>query len=257
MEKKLIEEWVKTTSEGIKHDIFACGYGTKKGEGHSSRYRWSGNDGCDDGTGHSENCIVLLGTESKCIYGYGFGNGCGNGHENGCGSGSGSIFGLKEYNKHYIFLIDGIATIITNIRNNIAKGFIIDGYLNSHKTYIAKYNDLFAHGSTIREAVQGLQRKIFVNMSSRERIEGFKKQFNKQDKYKGSLFFDWHNRLTGSCLQGREYFVRAKGLSLEKDYTVKEFLEIAEGAFGWSILKELVEYYNYEEKNKYGGKRKC
>ena len=186
----------------------------------------------------------------KISYGYGSGY--------GSGSGFGGNLRLKKYNEHYAFPIDGITTIITNIKNNIAKGFIINDDLTLQKTFVAKHGNLFAHGSTVREAIQSLQSKIFANMNPREKIEEFKKQFNKQDKYKGSLFFDWHNLLTGSCLQGRNTFIQTKGLSLEKDYTVKEFLEIVKGAFGWSVLKELVKYYDYEEKNKInGGKRKC
>ena len=197
----------------------------------------------------------------KVRYNWNYGSGSGDGSGDGSGSGFGSSYGfgykLKKYNEHYIFAIDQTPTIITNIRNNIAKGFIVSNDLTLQKTFVAKQGNLFAHGSTAKEAVQSLQKKFFANMDIDEKIKEFKKQFNKQDKYKGSLFFDWHNHLTGSCLQGRKAFIKEKSLSLEKDYTVKEFLSIVKGAYGWGILKKLVEYYDYEEKNKYGGKRKC
>lgn len=151
--------------------------------------------------------------------------------------------GLKKYNEHYIFIIDGISTIITNIKGNVAKGFILNQDLTLEKTFIVKGNNMFAHGSTIKEAMQSLQEKIFEDMDIEEKIEEFKKQFSKTDKYKGTLFFEWHHYLTGSCLQGRNNFIKNNNLDVEKEYTVKEFLNIVKGAFGWENLEELEDHY--------------
>jgi len=45
-------------------------------------------------------------------------------------------------------------------------------------------------------------------------------------KYKGSVFFDWHHYLTGSCLMGRESFVKNHGINLDDEFTVDEFIKL-------------------------------
>lgn len=167
----------------------------------------------------------------------------GSGLGSGLGSGYGYGYGLLKYNKDKIYLIDGISTIIKKIKGNIAKGFIVNNDLTLESTYIAKGSNQFAHGKTIKETVQSLQYKIFENMNIEERVLEFKKQFNKVDKYKGTIFFEWHYYLTGSCFQGRTNFVKNKGLDLDKKYTALEFLKIVKNAYGWENLKGLVKYY--------------
>ena len=173
--------------------------------------------------------------------GSGSGDGSGSGYGDGSGSGYGDGYGdgIKYYNKHKVFKVDDIQTIITSIKGNIAKGFILLEDLTLERTYVAKGNNYFAHGETIKEALQSLEEKIFSDMDYDEKIEEFKNIFNKQDKYKGTEFFKWHNLLTGSCLQGRKAFVSNKELDLEKEYSVKEFLKIVKGAYGWSMLEKL------------------
>ena len=162
------------------------------------------------------------------------------------GFGSGDGDGLKKYNQDYIFKIDGINTIIKHIKGNIAKGFILNNDLTLQKTYIAKGQNLFAHGSTIREANESLQNKIFEKLNIEEKIKEFKKIFKKDEKYKGTDYFKWHNLLTGSCLQGRYNFVSENNLDLEKEYSVAEFLKIVKDSYGWSILKDLEKDYKGE-----------
>ena len=171
----------------------------------------------------------------------GYGDGYGDGDGDGSGYGYGS--GIKYYNKHKVFKVDDIQTIITSIKGNIAKGFILLEDLTLERTYVAKGNNYFAHGETIKEALQALEEKIFSDMDYDNKIKEFRKIFNKTKKYKGTEFFKWHNLLTGSCLQGRKTFVSNNELDLEKEYSVKEFLEIVKGAYGWSMLEKLEKEY--------------
>lgn len=90
---------------------------------------------------------------------------------------------------------------------------------------------------------QWLNEKIFNDMDIDKKIEIFKGKFNKTDKYKGTEFFEWHHNLTGSCLQGRNLFVKNKGINLNDKYTVLEFLNIVKGSYGWGALKNLEDYY--------------
>ena len=235
MEKKLIEEWLKVNNGYGYGSGYGDGYGS--GDGYGDGYGSGYGDGYGDGYGSGD------GDGYGDGYGSGYGYGSGSGYGSGDGSGYGSGDGLKKYNKDIIYEIDNIQTIIKNIKGNIAKGFIVNDDLTLEKTYIAKENNLFAHGKTIHEAMQFLQEKIFETMNIEEKIEEFKNKFNKKDKYKGTLFFEWHHHLTGSCLQGRENFVKSNNLDVEKEYTVKEFLEIVKNAYGWDYLEELEKYY--------------
>lgn len=50
--------------------------------------------------------------------------------------------------------------------------------------------------------------------------------------------------MTGSCMFGRKQFVDARHLSLEDEYTVDQFIEICENAYGAETIKKLKEKWN-------------
>ena len=161
--------------------------------------------------------------------------------DNGSGYGYGD--GVSMINNKKIYCIDSVQTIILSIHNNIAKGFIVNEDLTLQQCYIAKGQNMFAHGNTIKDAVRDLREKIFANLDVDEKIEEFKKIFKKDKKYKGTEFYKWHNLLTGSCEMGRNSFVRNHNLNLEDDFSVKEFIEICQDDFGGKIIKKLKEFY--------------
>ena len=163
--------------------------------------------------------------------------------ELGYGSGSGYGSGLKAFNNQPIYIIDGVATIITKVKGNIAKGFILNGDLSLTPCYIAKGHNRFAHGETIQKAVADLENKIFEDMDTDEAIERFLNQFSDlKKKYPAKDFYIWHSRLTGSCEMGRNSFVKNGGYDLENDtFTVQEFIDITKNAYGGNIIKQLEE----------------
>ena len=203
------------------------GYGSGSGDG--SGYGSGSGDGSGYGSGY--------GSGSGDGYGYGYGSGSGD------GSGYGSGYGLRTINNKNIYLIDGISTIIESIHNNIARGFIFNGDFTFEKCYIAKGHNYFAHGETIKEAIENLQEKIFDDLEPEEKINEFKKIFEKDKKYKGTEFYKWHHTLTGSCKMGRDNFVKNHDIDLNKEYSVKEFIEKTKNDFGGDIIKRLEEYY--------------
>ena len=138
-------------------------------------------------------------------------------------------------------MVDGIQTIIKNIKGNIAKGFILNKDLSLSPCYIAKGHNKFAHGETIKDAVESLQNKIFQDMDTDEAIELFLQEFSDLNKkYPAKSFYIWHNRLTGSCEMGRNAFVKDGGYDLENDeFTVQEFIDITKDAFGGDIIRQL------------------
>nr|DAL91394.1 MAG TPA: hypothetical protein [Caudoviricetes sp.] len=237
MEKKLIEEWLKV--DNGNGSGYGSGDGSGFGFGSGYGYGFGFGFGSGDGIGFG------FGSGDGNGSGYGYGNGSGYGSGDGNGSGYGYGNGISKYNNHYVFIIDNISTIITSIHGNVAKGFILNKNLTLEKIFVAKGNNKFAHGKTLKEAVADLQEKIFDDLGIEEKIEMFNKQFNRFDKYIGEEFYKWHHILTGSCTAGRNNFVRENNLDLKKFYTVDEFIKITKDSYGGNIIKKLRE----EKKN--------
>lgn len=177
----------------------------------------------------------------------GCGCGCGFGSSYGYGYGSGDDLGVKEINGNIVCIIDDIPTIITSVRNNIAKGFIVKNDLQFEPCYIVKENNQFAHGFTLKDAFMSLQEKLYDDSTEEERIEAFMKQFPEYDvKYDNMDLFVYHHVLTGSCRMGREAFMSNKGLSLDGKTSVREFVKLTQDAYGGDIIKKLPEAYGIE-----------
>lgn len=230
MEAK-VKEFVKFESN--YGSGFDCGDGSGNGSGDGSG---SGFD-CGDGFGNGYGICSSFGNGSGSGYGYGEGSGFDEG--NGFGNGYGYDCGLEMFNNQQVRSIDDIPTIITNLKGNIAKGFILNSDFTLSPCFVVKHNSIFAHGETLHEAQQALESKLFDEMEVEEKIEMFLKEFEPNKKYKGSVFFDWHNKLTGSCVMGRTIFIRDNNLSLDDEYTVDEFIAITENSYGSEIIKQL------------------
>ena len=204
---------------GVDYGL-GCGSGIGKGLGNGMSYRI---DDLDDADNNNYN-------------GYGY--------SDGSGIGRGSDFGVKEINGIIVYIIDDIPTIITSVRNNIAKGFIVKNDLQFEPCYIVKENNEFAHGDTLKDAFMSLQEKLYDDSTEEERIEAFKKKFPEYDvKYNNIDLFVYHHVLTGSCRMGREAFVSNKGLSLDGKTSVREFVKLTQDAYGGDIIKKLPEAY--------------
>lgn len=64
------------------------------------------------------------------------------------GSGYGYGYGIKKINNMDIYMIDGVPTIITQLRANVAKGLIVKVDLTEELTYVVRVGNSFAHGAT-------------------------------------------------------------------------------------------------------------
>ena len=163
-------------------------------------------------------------------------------HGYGYGDGSGDGYGVKTFNSHVVYMIDGIATILSHVVGNLAKGFTLGDDLTLTPCYVAKGHNLFAHGETAKKAEEALREKFFANMDSEQAIEMFLEEFSPGKKYPARDFYMWHNRLTGSCEFGRNKFVREHGIDIDNGmYTVEEFIEITVNDFGGEVIKQLSE----------------
>lgn len=59
-------------------------------------------------------------------------------------------------------------------------------------------------------------------------------------------FPNWHHRLTGSCLAGRNAFIADKGLTLDGATTVADFIKLTKDAYGCSTIRKLPEAYGLQ-----------
>lgn len=218
------------------------GYGY--GDGSGSGYGYGYGDGYGDGSGDGSGDGYGYGDGDGYGDGFGSGSGFGSGYGSGRGSGSGLGYGVSEINGESVWLIDGVLTILRVIHGDVAKGCILRGDLTLKNCYVAKGGGFFAHGSTLREAVEALSEKRLENMPEEERVKAFVETHPDPDaEYANEDLFQWHHRLTGSCLAGRKAFIEDRGLSLEGTTTVREFIRLTRNAYGGSTIRKLEAAY--------------
>lgn len=239
----------------LKFINYSCDYGNNYdnnyGDGYGNIYSEGSGSGAEDGTGYRDGTGYGEGSGSGCgsgmHYGYGRGYGCGCGvnyrYDSGLDSGSGAGYGggLNSINGKKVYMVDGIATTISHIHGNIAKGTMVKRELTEIPCYIVKEGENFAHGKTLAEANAALQSKLFNDMPIEERITAFWKCHKKGIKYPTKDFFEWHHKLTGSCLMGRQQFAKDHDVDLEGEMTVEEFIILTKNSFGGDIIKRLEE----------------
>ena len=231
-------EALKTAADQFAEAVDSIGYGD--GCGYGSGY------GASEGTGYGN------GSDSGYDYGYGCGYGCGYGSgygaPEGIGSGCGDVSGIKSFCGQKVYQIDDIPTLIDHVHGNAAKGRILCDDLSTEDCYIAKQGSLFAHGKTLRAAMDALRDKLFEDMPEEERIAEFVKAHEWGKQYPSADYYDWHHRLTGSCDMGRSEFAKRHGYSLTDDelLTVEEFIKLTENSYGGSVIQKLREAYQEE-----------
>ena len=244
----------------IKTNIgYGCGSGkgTDYGSGYGGGDGYGDDRGCGSGYSHYYGFGYICGdgvgngSDSGYGYGYGYGSGSGNGDCNESVEGSGvSVMNIKTFKGHIVDYIDCVPTIITNIHNNVAIGFIIGFDMTLMPCYVAKAGNSFAHGKTLKDAVKDAEAKEMGEMPIEERIEKFIEVFGSLDsEHTGKEFYDWHHILTGSCRMGRDKFCKENRIDLEKKYSVKYFLNITKNSYGGDIIKRII---NELTKEKYG-----
>ena len=176
--------------------------------------------------------------------GYGDGDGSGYGDGSGSGYGSGDGYGVTEINGLSVHLVDDVQTVFYHIRGNVAKGAILRDDLSLEPCFIVKGNGHFAHGENLRKAMEALTDKMFDDMPEEERITEFVKAHpDYRRKYPNQDLYDWHHRLTGSCEMGRNEFVASKGIDLDGESTIEEFVAMCRNSYGGSTIRKLPDAY--------------
>ena len=223
---------IKEFLDARSGDGSGYGSGSGDGDGYGSGSGYGYGYGSGSGTGYGSGSSTGSGT------GYGTGSGSGDGDGYGYGTGYDSGDGIKKYDGEDVHMIDGVQTIITAVHGNIAKGFILQGDLTLTPCFIAKVEDCFAHGETVRQAVTDARDKAFEGLPQEERITAFLDAIKPNTAYPVMTLYDWHHRLTGSCEAGRKAFAKDHGIDLSADMTREAFFELTKDAYGGSVIRE-------------------
>ena len=182
-------------------------------------------------------------------YGDGNGNGNGNGYGNGYGDGGGDGYGygdgIVNFAGHTVYKIDNVPTCITQVHGRrYAIGFAIKDNSVKVPCYIARVDNSFAHGETLRDAVNDATAKALQAKPVEERVKEVVKLHpwptipisNKE-------LFKLHNTLTGSCEFGRRQFCERHGISLDDSMTMADFIDKTKGEYGGEAIRQLAEAY--------------
>ena len=237
MENLAVEDFVKNQNKSC------YSYGCSMGYGNGCGYSYSYGRGSGDGNGYGCGYGDGNGSGDGC----GYGSGCGDGY--GYGYGNGSLLNLATFCGHKVYPIDDMPTLIYSARRHYAKGAILNDDLTLSPCIIAKgetsdRKTLFAHGEDIHKAFNSLQEKLYKECTAEERIVAFQQEHVLGVLYPNTDFFKWHHLLTGSCLMGREKFVKDHGIDMNGSMTVEEFISLTENDFGQNVIRKLKMSYD-------------
>lgn len=245
-----VSEWVSRHKRSSGTD---CGYGDGSGVGSGCVYGSGIGDDAGSGFGDGSGYGSGVGDGSG-FDGYGgVGGGKGSGIGSPTGSGVGCIYGtnskITRINGQQVYNIDGVNTVISKVRGNVAHGDIVLNDLSFVPCYVVRGEGYYAHGKTLTEAREALMKKILGGENKEERIARFIRRFPKDKVQKGTEYYEWHHILTGSCKMGRDNFVKSRDLDLSKEYTPAEFIRLTKESYGGDIIKDLEKAYAQQERS--------
>ena len=237
--------------------ISDSGYGYRDGSGDGSGYGYRDGSGDGSGDGYGDGSGDGYGDGSGDGSGYGYGDGSGYGYGDGYGDGSGDGYGygsgdgygdgIRKYCKRDVYDIDEIPTVLDRVNGTVAKGWMIHEDLTSAVCWVAKNGCTFAHGETLREAVDALREKLLKKLPAQERIDVFLQETKPGKAYPRSHFWEWHHRLTGSCEMGRKAFAKDHGLDPESgEMTLEEFCSLTKDTYGGDVIQSVMERIGLE-----------
>ena len=190
--------------------------------------------------------FLTISSGSGYGYDYGYGYGYGDGDGDGYGSGDGYGYGIEEFDGHKLYDIDDVPTAITSVHGNYAKGFTIKNNSIKVPCYIARVDNSFAHGKTLRQAVEDATSKALQAKPIEERIaDTVTAHPDPNEIIPNTELFKLHDVLTGSCEFGRKQFCEQHGISLDDAMTMCRFMELTANAYGGEAIRQLAKAYNF------------
>ena len=150
-----------------------------------------------------------------------------------------------------VYQIDGVATLIDSVHGNYAKGSIFRSDFTLKPCFIARVENSFAHGETLRKAMEDAASKAMDQMPLEDRISKFRESFPDADTMiPARKLYDWHHILTGSCEMGRKQFARDNNIDIDSDhFTIREFINLTKDSYGSDAIHKLAEAYGISINN--------
>ena len=146
--------------------------------------------------------------------------------------------------KFIIRTIDGYPMLCNSFKNfqgvKVTKAFFFKGgeLKDLKECFIAEKDDLYAHGETLKKAVDDLNFKYLQkNLDKTEVVKGILK--------KGTVSRNEYRLLTGACKLGVENFCTQMNIT-EDELHIEEVLKITKGAYGHH---EFLKHFNNSSRN--------
>lgn len=215
-------------------------------------YEWHG---ARDGKSYYIDAIELSKSGGKNGVGYGTGNvATGDGNRRGEGLGGkyqrgvcnvdNAALSVLTYNGEPVYVVDGIPCVFKTVHDVWAKVDVINRKdFTARTAFIGKCKGFFAHGETLRKALQDAKAKYFRNIDFESKKEELKRLFSRSadKKLPVSILYEWHGILTGSCRFGRDEFMRTHALKDDDRLTLNEFVDLTAAHFGGDKIQKLTE----------------
>lgn len=151
---------------------------------------------------------------------------------------------ILTYNGEPVYVVDGIPCVFKTVHDVWAKVDVINKTdFTTWTAFIGKCKGFFAHGETLRKALQDAKEKYYRNIDFETKKEELKALFScsADKKLPVSTLYEWHGMLTGSCRFGRDEFMRTHAFKDDDRLTLKEFVNLTAAHFGGEKIKELLE----------------
>ena len=139
---------------------------------------------------------------------------------------------LKDSKFKECVYIDGIISIVIQKRKNVFK---VKNLGEENISYIVKDGDLYSHGSTIKEAKDGLLYKISNRDTSKY------ENYTKETELTLKEAIEMYRVITGACESGTRYFIEQKLTDKKEKYTVQEVITLTQGQYNHNLLAEFFE----------------
>ena len=175
-------------------------------------------------------------------YGDGYGDGDGDSYGNGYGDGSGENISIQTFKGNKVYTIDDIPCYFVKVHDSYAEVRTIDkNSFEETRAFIGKYNGYFAHGNTIREAIEDAMKKCFSNLDFDEVKNKLLAEFKEKGKLTIRELYQWHGILTGSCRFGRSEFQKSHNLKDDDKLSLEEFVNLTKDAFNGDKIEALID----------------
>ena len=146
---------------------------------------------------------------------------------------------IKYRGKNFVIrIIDGETMLCKTHREadgfKITKALYLKGgeIKNLPPCFIAEKDGFFAHGETLKSAVEDVNFKYLQkNLNKKELVAQIKKR--------GTVTKNDYRLLTGSCQMGVNMFCKELGIDVD-ELPISKVLELTEGRYGHSTFKELL-----------------